>query len=773
MHVVTSGILSRLSSFSLIILLLGFFQYEALGGTADPTLTWPAEEYGMAMSSAHNVAVEKIQDIPTQFGTEGEGSTTIDLNQYFSGLESAQVVSGPSGVSISGTTLTLSHNSPLHEEVVIEAVGGGETVTERFWYAVQPNDAPAYPLSESSNNRYLIDSGGSPVIIHGDAAWELPTNRTKAEATTYFQNRQAKGFTANIWRLITRNHTDQTPKYNNKEDDVSPFDSIINGDKLDFTDPNETYWSHVDWCFREAYKYGILVFATPGYVGGSANSLEDDMIATGTNGMEWYGVWVGERYARYPNIVWVAGGDDNLDADHEAEHNAMMNGIELGESNVTGAVVHLITAKSKRGNSALDDYDYDYLTLNSTYSKTTSTSSETHNDYFNRSPVMPTVYIEGWYENEHGMTMRQLRQQYYWTLLEGASGHFYGNCPVWSFGGATYFCDDGNVDVEASYDSPGAEDASHLSALLLVRTLLVDGGQYMEVDVGDLVTGGKGGLGQSNYVPARYNGRVAVIYMPQQKTITVDLAQLDAVTGDVRAAWYDPREGTSSTIGFFANTSARDFSAPSSGDWVLLLDDTDLGLDLPDSSALPVELGAFDAVQDGQAIQLTWHTLSETNNAGFAVERRSRASSQFEKIGFVKGKGNTTSSTLYRYTDNNLPFTAKHLVYRLRQVDTDGSISYHGPVLVKIQTRQDIKLHPPFPNPATERITLRYEVLKPTRVRVFLYNILGRRVQNISDEWVKGGTENTFSTEGLASGTYIIRLETSEWVATQKITVVR
>jgi len=510
-----------------------------------------------------SIEEETTRRISAQFATEGAALTTIDLKRYFPALESAQLVSDTPGSTLEGATLSLSHPTPLHEEVAVEVVNEQRgVITERFWYAVQPASTPAYPIGVSSNGRYLVDRTGAPVVINGDAAWELPTNRTKEEATTYHQDRQAKGFTAGIWRIITTRFTDQDPPYENAYEEP-PFSSEVRG-ALDFTDVNDAYWQHVDWCFREAYAHGYLVFAAPAYVGfnNGGQGWTEAMIANKPGRMRAYGEWLAERYAGYPNIIWVAGGDSDLGSEANA-HNAMMEGIVAGETHAIGEMRHLVTAKSKRGRSALDDYNYPWLTLNATYSKTTSTSSETNNDYFNRSPIVPTIYIEGWYENEHDMTARQLRRQYYWALLEGAAGHIYGNCPVWSFGETPNFCDDPDVGVETSYDSPGAEDVRHLSALLDVRTLLVDGGAYMGVDTGRLVIRGKWRLGQENYVSARYNGRTAVIYLPEEKTITVDLAQLSDVVGEVRAAWYDPDTGTTTLMDdTFSSSSGRDFRRP-------------------------------------------------------------------------------------------------------------------------------------------------------------------------------------------------------------------
>ncbi|NBC96906.1 MAG: hypothetical protein GVY27_11190, partial [Deinococcus-Thermus bacterium] len=95
-----------------------------------------------------------------------------------------------------------------------------------------------------------------------------------------------------------------------------------------------------------------------------------------------------------------------------------------------------------------------------------------------------------------------------------------------------------------------------------------------------------------------------------------------------------------------------------------------------DANALPVELTAFTARRDGDAIRLAWTTASETNNAGFEVQRRRSGNEDadaWEPLGFVEGHGTTTEAQTYRFTDRDLPYAAPGAVYRLRQVDTDGT----------------------------------------------------------------------------------------------------
>jgi glucuronoarabinoxylan endo-1,4-beta-xylanase len=95
--------------------------------------------------------------------------------------------------------------------------------------------------------------------------------------------------------------------------------------------------------------------------------------------------------------------------------------------------------------------------------------------------------------------------------------------------------------------------------------------------------------------------------------------------------------------------------------------------------ALPVRLAAFSATLDGTVVRLSWNTFSETNNTGFEVERRTDGTS-FETIGFVAGKGNSTS--LQRYTFQDRSSLAANNYYRLKQIDENGDFHYSEVKLV-------------------------------------------------------------------------------------------
>lgn len=90
---------------------------------------------------------------------------------------------------------------------------------------------------------------------------------------------------------------------------------------------------------------------------------------------------------------------------------------------------------------------------------------------------------------------------------------------------------------------------------------------------------------------------------------------------------------------------------------------------------LPIELSFFEAQRlDKDNVQLDWATVSETNNRGFEIERMLDTESEFHKINWVDGVGNSTSYLRYNLNDVNSHKGISY--YRLKQIDFDGTYSY-------------------------------------------------------------------------------------------------
>jgi hypothetical protein len=191
---------------------------------------------------------------------------------------------------------------------------------------------------------------------------------------------------------------------------------------------------------------------------------------------------------------------------------------------------------------------------------------------------------------------------------------------------------------------------------------------------------------------------------------------------------------------------------------------------------LPVELAGFEGTAVENGVRLTWRTAGEENNAGFRVLRRSGTDggreSAWTRVGVVDGAGTTAEPQSYRFTDTDLPAGADTLEYRLRQVDTDGSVETTAPIEVVRGGVERLALTATYPNPVSERVTV--ELAVPDRegenARLELYDVLGRRVRAIRIG--SGRHRTTLDVSGLASGMYVLRLRIGGEARTRKLTVV-
>jgi Secretion system C-terminal sorting domain len=177
--------------------------------------------------------------------------------------------------------------------------------------------------------------------------------------------------------------------------------------------------------------------------------------------------------------------------------------------------------------------------------------------------------------------------------------------------------------------------------------------------------------------------------------------------------------------------------------------------------ALPVELLSFTAKRTGATVSAAWATASEKNSAYFAVER-SVSGAEFEAIGTVKAAGASTQRLDYAFEDKApLPGTA---YYRLRQTDTDGTLSFSPVVAVKGTAAA---LAVAVPNPSTGRFEIRTPAAEVRATEVI--NVVGARVAAQAATATNGRLAVDLSAQ--PAGTYFIRLQTA--TGTQVVRVVK
>jgi hypothetical protein len=200
-------------------------------------------------------------------------------------------------------------------------------------------------------------------------------------------------------------------------------------------------------------------------------------------------------------------------------------------------------------------------------------------------------------------------------------------------------------------------------------------------------------------------------------------------------------------------------------------------------SPLPIQLASFNASQNtsGAGVLLRWSTLSEVNNYGFEVQRGALAGGEFVTVSgaVIPGHGTTAVQQAYSYTDGSAQ--AGTWYYRLKQIDLDGAVHYSDPAKVEVQpggTHQEVpavfSLGQNFPNPFNPETTIRYTLPSRSHVLLAVYNALGGRVAVLAEgEQESGFHEVRFDGSALASGVYFYRLQSTGFVQTKKLSLLK
>lgn len=190
---------------------------------------------------------------------------------------------------------------------------------------------------------------------------------------------------------------------------------------------------------------------------------------------------------------------------------------------------------------------------------------------------------------------------------------------------------------------------------------------------------------------------------------------------------------------------------------------------------LPVELVSFEALRDGDTVELRWETASELNNAGFEVEHKtvSTLDDPWEVYGFVEGFGTTEVTQHYTHRISFLS-PGKHR-FRLKQVDYDGTFEYSPEVEVSIDVPGTFVLSPAYPNPFNPETTFSLSIAQGQEVQVAVYDVVGRQVAVLHRGFIASESSRTFRFDGanLPSGMYLIRAVGEQFIASQSITLLK
>lgn len=431
-------------------------------------------------------------------------------------------------------------------------------------------------LEVSPQGRYL-QNGETPFFWLGDTGWLLFEKLNSDEAGSYLKNRRQKGYNV-IQAMVI--HKLPVVNYNGRE---PFFDNDLT--RPDTTGP-DSYWAHVEEVMEMSLEEGLYMALVPAWGENIRRGwLKRENVIP-------YMEFLMERLGKYPNIIWMVGGDISGS-----------EGMEIWDA--MGSFLrercpqHLITFHpSGCTDSSQWFHNRPWLDFNMfqsghyTYAQVTrrkdtpyweerSLNGEDNwkyvEDDLKLKPAKPTLDAEPCYEEilkgldgcgHEYWKAPDIRRFAYWSVFAGAMGFTYGHNSIMQFhkeGAAGAF--KATWDWREALHHPAGNQMGHLRRLM--------------EDVG--FASGHPAQGFLDCEEGELQDRIAVFagsgwtlaYTPTGRSIKLRPGFWPE--GMAKAAWFDPVSGVYSYIGAYRVEDLSAFTPPrrfdGSEDWVLVLEE--------------------------------------------------------------------------------------------------------------------------------------------------------------------------------------------------------
>jgi hypothetical protein len=444
------------------------------------------------------------------------------------------------------------------------------------------------------NQRHFEDTLGNPVLLIGDSPQNLPQKLTVAQMRTYFADCRSKGINL-CWVCIDGQPTDRAVE-------MAPVDRKGNPEffpggtpaNWDLSRVNQAYFSQtIDSILILAENYGIYINLMPM---SQCYWSQENITANSPANCFNYGVWLGNRYKKQRNLLWIFG-NDNLDS---ARQCPIARGIlSAGDNHLMS--IHVFNPKvwgpdpanDARGESGnffkhLPNSTMGWVTYNNLYSDM-EVFNQCHFIYheYMKKDIMPIIMTEGPYQKLSG---------YKWQVATNQveRGLNYRVAFGGGFGGAyTYGCDwlQQPTSPWDKYLNRGARPhIRFFSDLCKNRPWWNLSPDWGHAFLTATTLSGGSDTENNDYTMAAYdtvNRKLGMVYCTVSQTITIDLSKM---SDTVKAQWFDPTTGEYIKISGspFVNKGLHQFTTPSmvhrevntddsgetSSDWVLVVEVT-------------------------------------------------------------------------------------------------------------------------------------------------------------------------------------------------------
>lgn len=460
-----------------------------------------------------------------------------------------------------------------------------------------------FPLSVASSGRTLQTFTGAPFLMWGDAAWGIINEPTASDLELYLSTRRSQGFNTLI--MQTTNSVKYVPSSVapaangaggalpwSKNTSGGTWTGVFANHDSDWSTPVDAYWQWVGYVLQRAKVYGFLVINDWEYYGFNLGSADGWYTTIGNSAntqsvMQAFGTYCASIARQYNinNIIWSFGTDTFPVSGSEEETRILkMHDGWLAGGGTSQALAHL-----QRSSGSHDDANFSSrITIRGTYPGTDNASAFA-SDYarlrleYAASPTQPVICVEANYSTDRtDVQMRTLNYQGWLSSQAGFSG--FGQNIVASFS-PTWPTEITNSTAQDMSRMIGLAN-SHSNAYQLVPRGLGSIGTLVTAGGGTLQT--MGNASPTNNATAVHDntdgldwvaaagtpdGSLLLAYFPDSHTGSATF-DMTFFRGTVTANWFDPTNGSRTSLGTFSNTGTHAFTIPGANsagnnDWVL------------------------------------------------------------------------------------------------------------------------------------------------------------------------------------------------------------
>jgi len=430
-------------------------------------------------------------------------------------------------------------------------------------------------LRVTPDGHYLQYEDGTPFFWLGDTGWELFHRLKLDEIKLYLDNRATKGF--NVIQAVALAEFDGLRKPNQYGE--VPFKD------LDPTKPNDKYFKLIDTVVAMAKERNLYIGLLPTWGDKVTRSWGEGPAVFDSSNAYVYGKWIADRYKKYPNIIWILGGDRPAFRDKDDWRpvwRAMARGI-IDATNHQCLIAYHPSGGSYSSSQFIRDeawldvnmfqsghgggHDvacWELVTRDRAYTPARPTLDGEPN--YEDHPVNPWPK---WNPDNGYFRDYDVRKQTYRSVFAGACGVTYGHHAVWQFMSAREetinYPDRGWI---SAIDRPGARQVGYLRKLVESRPMPA------RIPDSTIIIEGQGAKELHMEAYRGADNSYLMVYFPVGKTAVINTSFIPGKT--LNLWWFNPQTAETMNNGTLENSGRLTVNTPSAGagnDWVLVVDD--------------------------------------------------------------------------------------------------------------------------------------------------------------------------------------------------------